>query len=188
MRSCLASSVTDTSPCGKGLDWSRRTQWCGSLSQVTDDTWRSVLSSLCPSRKPGSPASSVTDAAYPQSLLPRARIPLANSRSDFGADWELTRRIDSSPASVCAPTVSVGRCALGFRWRGGCFHAGAETNSIPLPLSAMCVCARWYTGGWWASCPRTCTPSLSLFSEELLFVTNAISRASLVSLFILSLE
>jgi hypothetical protein len=93
MRSCPASSVTDTSPYGKVLEWSRRTQWCGSLSQVSDDTWRSAFSSLCPlgSRRPLRHA--VTSAPT----------------------GKLTRRIDSSPASVCAPTVSAGRCALGFR-------------------------------------------------------------------------
>ena len=115
LRSCPASCVTNTSPYGKVLEWSRRTQWCGSLSQVTDDTWRSAFSSLCPlgSRGPLRPV--LRTQLTLRSLLPRACIPVAISRSDFGADRELTRRIDSSPASVCAPTASVGRCALGFR-------------------------------------------------------------------------
>jgi hypothetical protein len=51
--------------------------------------------------------------------------------------------------------------------------------------TVLCLwCTRWYTGGRWASRPRACTPSC-VYSKEILFVTNAISRASLVSSFIL---
>jgi hypothetical protein len=41
----------------------------------------------------------------------------------------------------------------------------------------MFVCAWWYTGGRWGSSPSHLYTELFLYSEELLFVTNAISRA-----------
>jgi hypothetical protein len=122
-----------------------------------------------------------------QSLLPRACIPLVI----HAVTWrrrELTRRIDSSPASVCAPTAEVGRCCLGFVWRGGCFHAGAETISIP-PTFICDVCeysvVREEGVGLHA---HALVHRFVYIMWKLLFVTKCHFRGCFVSLFILFLK
>jgi hypothetical protein len=141
-------------------------------------------SQVCVPSEVGVPCVSCYGRSIPSVTVASSENSLGNSRSDFGADWELTRRIDSSPASVCAPTVSVGRCALGFSFgEAAVFMPELKPSLLPYLYLRCFVSSRMYTEGRWASYPRTCTPVVFILRGVI--ICHQCQSALLVSSFIL---
>jgi hypothetical protein len=71
------------------------------------------------------------------SRSPRSLGPLRHAVTS-GADWEATRRIDSRPASVCAPTVSAGAAHLLFEITDDTLAIGV-LKLVSLDVGVPCV-------------------------------------------------